>query len=156
MRHGNCSTADGGASCIEDGGLSELTLDGQYNSAGGVRVSTCMGCSLGPLLYVIHFTERGIWVDGGHEVMVHRSWVGEHLYVRAASVMHLHLHFRERHCPQGDRKPGWPAWANKSAGVHGSCTEWGNVTGCRVPRSLAGIHIVRPQTLVGSRQFFLF
>ena len=94
-------TADGGASCIEDGGLSQLTLDGQYNAAGGqhkiisemlgfglrsfpnnlrnilptgVRVSTCMGCSIGPLLYVIHFTERGIWVDGGHEVMVHRSW----------------------------------------------------------------------------------
>ena len=89
MRHGNCSTADGGASCIEDAGLSELTLDGQYHVAGGIRVSTCMGCSLGPLLYVIHFTERGIWVDGGHEVMVHRSWVGEHLYVRELGIYQL-------------------------------------------------------------------
>jgi hypothetical protein len=44
--------------------------------------------------------------------MIHRSWVGEHLY--------------------GDRKPGWPAWENKSAGVHGSCTEWGRD---RLPRA---------------------
>ena len=53
--------------------------------------------------------------------MVHISWVGEHLY--------------------GALKPGWPAWKNKTALQHGSCTEWGNVTGCLVPKSLAGIHI---------------
>lgn len=42
MKHGNCTTSDGGASCTEDGGLSELTLDGQYHAAGGIRVSTFM------------------------------------------------------------------------------------------------------------------
>lgn len=99
-----CAPSDMGASCIEDAGLDHLTLDGGaggvvghtgggvsgYYMAGGIRVSTCMGCNLGPLLYVVHFNVKGIWVQGGHEVMIHRSWVGEHLCEKTRESNALH------------------------------------------------------------------
>lgn len=64
------------ASCAADVSISNLLLDGSGRAAGGLHASYHMGLNAGPNLYIVNFTAAGILVTGGHEVMIHQSWIG--------------------------------------------------------------------------------
>ena len=36
-----------------------------------------MGTTVGPQTYILNFTKVGIEVNGGHEVMIDKTWLGE-------------------------------------------------------------------------------
>ena len=81
---GNGSTAackaTGQDTVMENVAVSELMLDGQQRAAGCLVISSIMGAVLGPNNFYLGFTEFGIRVQGGHEVMVSASWLGQYLY----------------------------------------------------------------------------
>ncbi len=72
--------ANGQGSCNEDVGVEGVFFDGAQVAAGGLRVSTTMGANVGPQVFVLNFTAAGIQIDGGHEVMIHETWIGEFIY----------------------------------------------------------------------------
>ena len=69
-----------GDSCTEDASLEDLLLDGSGLAGGGVRFNAVIGVNAGPDLYVVNFTEKGVVMQGGHEVVLHESWVGSCWY----------------------------------------------------------------------------
>lgn len=73
-----CSNAQG--SCNENAGFEGLMLDANLTAAGGLRIMATMGANVGPQMFFLGFTQQGLRVDGGHEVMVHESWFGQFLY----------------------------------------------------------------------------
>jgi len=78
---GNQSACTNGqGSCNEDAGFEGLFLDGNQVAAGGLRISATMGANVGPQMFFLNFTTAGIQLDGGHEVMIHETWIGEFLY----------------------------------------------------------------------------
>jgi hypothetical protein len=70
---GACSNGQG--SCNADAGLQGLLLDGSHIAAGCVSISATMGANLGPQNYFIGFTTAGIALNGGHESMIHETWL---------------------------------------------------------------------------------
>eukprot|EP00026_Physarum_polycephalum_P007760 Phypoly_transcript_07826.p1 GENE.Phypoly_transcript_07826~~Phypoly_transcript_07826.p1 ORF type:complete len:480 (+),score=49.66 Phypoly_transcript_07826:140-1579(+) len=74
----NCQNSQG--ACNENFGITDLMLDAQRVASGGILVGQTMGASIGPRVFVLGFTVAGINVIGGHEVMIHESWMGEYLY----------------------------------------------------------------------------
>jgi|EP01043_Picozoa_sp_COSAG02_P026367 hypothetical protein len=63
-------------SCNEDIGFPQLFLDGS-NVADGIQVNSVMGTTIGPTTYLLNFSSYGIQVNGGHEVMITETWLGE-------------------------------------------------------------------------------
>lgn len=74
------SCKNGQGSCNEDASFEGLFLDANQVAAGGLRVSATMGANVGPQMFFLNFTTSGIQLDGGHEVMIHETWLGEFLY----------------------------------------------------------------------------
>lgn len=70
-----CISPDQG-SCNEDVGFPELFLDGSHVAA-GIEINQVMGTTVGPQSYILNFTGYGIRVNGGHEVMVLETWLGQ-------------------------------------------------------------------------------
>ena len=68
-------------------GFSELMLDCQQVCAGCLSIQSTMGANVGPRTFMLGFRESGIMIYGGHEVMVHESWLGEYLY--SSPLSHL-------------------------------------------------------------------
>ena len=73
-----CSNPQG--SCNENVGFSELMLDCQQVCAGCLSIQSTMGANVGPRTFMLGFNENGILIYGGHEVMIHETWLGEYLY----------------------------------------------------------------------------
>lgn len=63
-------------SCNEDIGFPGLFLDGSH-IASGIQINQVMGTTVGPQTYILNFTKVGIEVNGGHEVMIDKTWLGE-------------------------------------------------------------------------------
>lgn len=63
-------------SCNEDIGFPGLFLDGSH-VASGIQINSVMGTTVGPQTYLLNFTVVGIEVNGGHEVMIDQTWLGE-------------------------------------------------------------------------------
>lgn len=71
---GECLNPQG--SCNEDIGFPELFLDGS-GYANGIQTNAVMGTTIGPTTYLLNFSSYGIQVNGGHEVMITETWLGE-------------------------------------------------------------------------------
>lgn len=71
---GSCNVPQG--SCNVDLGFPELFLDGRH-VASGLQINNVMGTTVGPGAYFLNFSFYGIQVNKGHEVMLHRAWLGE-------------------------------------------------------------------------------
>ena len=61
-------------------GFEGLFVDGMQVASGGISISDTMGANLGPQLFILNFTSVGILLAGGHEGMVHETWIGEWMY----------------------------------------------------------------------------
>jgi hypothetical protein len=64
------------ASCNIDINFPELFLDGAQR-ASGMQINNVMGATVGPGGYFLNFTEFGLQINNGHEVMMDRCWLGE-------------------------------------------------------------------------------
>jgi len=71
---GSCHVPQG--SCNIDINFPELFLDGSH-VASGLQINNVMGVTVGPGGYFLNFTEYGLQINGGHEVMMDRCWLGE-------------------------------------------------------------------------------
>ena len=71
---GSCNVPQG--SCNVDLNFPELFLDGRH-VASGMEVNNVMGTTIGPGAYLLNFSSYGVQVNGGHEVMIDRCWLGE-------------------------------------------------------------------------------
>ena len=65
-----------GDSCNEDVSLEDLFLDGSQTASGCVRYWAVIGVNSGPDLFCVNFTVAGFDMEGGHEVVLHETWVG--------------------------------------------------------------------------------
>ena len=65
-----------GDSCNEDVSVEDLFFDGSQVAAGCMRFTAVIGVNAGPDIFCVNFTVAGIDIEGGHEVMLHESWVG--------------------------------------------------------------------------------
>ena len=71
---GSCRIPQG--SCNIDINFPELFLDGA-SVASGMQINNVMGVTIGPGGYFLNFTEFGLQINAGHEVMTDRCWLGE-------------------------------------------------------------------------------
>lgn len=69
-----------GDSCSEDGSVEDLFLDASQRAAGCLKYWSVIGFNAGPDIYCLNFTDDGIHIEGGHEVVVHETWVGSCWY----------------------------------------------------------------------------
>jgi len=69
-----CNVPQG--SCNIDINFPELFLDGSAR-ASAMQINHVMGVTIGPGGYFLNFTKYGIQINGGHEVMTDRIWMGE-------------------------------------------------------------------------------
>ena len=63
-------------SCNIDINFPELFLDGAKR-ASGMQINNVMGVTIGPGGYFLNFTQFGLQINKGHEVMMERVWLGE-------------------------------------------------------------------------------
>ena len=68
-----------GDSCTEDVTFGDLFIDGSQ-VANGVRFNAVIGVNAGPDLFVVNWTKTGVDIEGGHEVLLHESWVASCWY----------------------------------------------------------------------------
>ena len=71
---GSCKVPQG--SCNVDLGFPELFLNGRH-VASGMQINNVMGTTIGPSNYFLNFTNYGLQINAGHEVLVDRCWLGE-------------------------------------------------------------------------------
>ena len=71
---GSCNVPQG--SCNVDLGFPELFFDGRH-VASALQINNVMGTTVGPGSYFLNFTQYGMQVNGGHEVMMNECWLGE-------------------------------------------------------------------------------
>ena len=71
---GSCIVPQG--SCNIDINFPELFLDGAHR-ASGMQINNVMGVTIGPGGYFLNFTDYGLQINKGHEVMMERVWMGE-------------------------------------------------------------------------------
>ena len=71
---GGCNFPQG--SCNIDINFPELFIDGAKR-ASGMQINNVMGVTIGPGGYFLNFTEYGVQINKGHEVMMDRVWMGE-------------------------------------------------------------------------------
>lgn len=65
------------AACGQDVSLSNVLLNGGGVAAGALQVAFVMGMNVGPDVFLLNFTQVGVNVIGGHEVMLHQTWIGQ-------------------------------------------------------------------------------
>eukprot|EP00051_Salpingoeca_urceolata_P012150 m.150747 g.150747 ORF g.150747 m.150747 type:complete len:494 (-) comp17391_c0_seq1:77-1558(-) len=70
----NCKYPQG--SCNIDINFPELFVDGRH-IASGMQINHVMGTTIGPGGYFLNFTQYGVQINEGHEVMMDRVWLGE-------------------------------------------------------------------------------
>lgn len=56
--------------------LEDLLIDGSQAAAGGIRFNAVIGVNAGPDMFVVNVTQTGVSMEGGHEVVLHDSWIG--------------------------------------------------------------------------------
>lgn len=66
-------------SCNENVGFAGMMLDCSNRCAGGILIQHTMGSTLSAMFF-IGFTQYGLHVVSGHEVMLTTSWFGERYY----------------------------------------------------------------------------
>ena len=71
---GSCKVPQG--SCNIDINFPDLFIDGA-RVASGIQINNVMGVTIGPGSYFLNFTEYGLQINQGHEVMMERCWLGE-------------------------------------------------------------------------------
>ena len=71
---GACKYPQG--SCNLDINFPSLFLDGA-KVASGMQINNVMGVTIGPGGYFLNFTQYGLQINAGHEVMMDRCWLGE-------------------------------------------------------------------------------
>ena len=71
---GACKYPQG--SCNLDINFPSLFLDGA-KVASGMQINNVMGVTIGPGGYFLNFTQFGLQINAGHEVMMDRCWLGE-------------------------------------------------------------------------------
>ena len=71
---GSCNVPQG--SCNIDINFPELFLDGRHVTS-GMQINNVMGVTIGPGGYFLNFTQFGLQINAGHEVMTDRVWLGE-------------------------------------------------------------------------------
>ena len=81
---GNGSTelcdVDEQATSMENVAVSDVMFDGQQYAAECITIRSIMGAVLGPDLFFLGFTRAGVSVQGGHEVQIENSWLGQFVY----------------------------------------------------------------------------
>lgn len=77
---GATTCSNGQGSCNENAAIEGVMLDASQTAAGGVHIMATMGAVIGPQAFLFNFTQAGILIDGGHEVMVTETWLGEFAY----------------------------------------------------------------------------
>jgi len=73
-KKGSCKVPQG--SCNLDINFPDLFFDGG-NRGNCLQINNVMGVTIGPGGYFLNFTSFGVQVNGGHEVMIDRCWLGE-------------------------------------------------------------------------------
>lgn len=73
-KKGSCKVPQG--SCNIDINFPLLFLDGG-NRGSCLQINNVMGVTIGPDGYFLNFTKFGVQINGGHEVMMDRCWLGE-------------------------------------------------------------------------------
>jgi len=63
-------------SCNIDINFPDLFMDGSH-VASTMQINNVMGVTIGPGGYFLNFTSYGVQINGGHEVMIDRCWLGE-------------------------------------------------------------------------------
>ena len=76
----NTDCVNWGDSCVENGSIEDLFLDGSQIAAGCARFTQVIGFNAGPDIFCINFTTAGIDLEGGHEVVLHDSWIASCWY----------------------------------------------------------------------------
>ncbi len=69
---GSCKIPQG--SCNVNLGFPELFFDGRH-VASALQINNVMGTTIGPGSYFLNFSQYGVQINGGHEVMMDRSYV---------------------------------------------------------------------------------
>lgn len=67
---GSCNVPQG--SCNVDINFPALFMDGANRAAGCMQINNVMGVTIGPGGYFLNFTQRGVEINAGHEVMIDR------------------------------------------------------------------------------------
>eukprot|EP00656_Telonema_subtile_P038343 TRINITY_DN430_c0_g1_i3.p1 TRINITY_DN430_c0_g1~~TRINITY_DN430_c0_g1_i3.p1 ORF type:complete len:395 (-),score=63.83 TRINITY_DN430_c0_g1_i3:107-1291(-) len=73
--HSQCEHIPQG-SCNIDINIHDVFFDGS-NRANALQINNVMGVTVGPGGYFLNFTEFGMQINQGHEVMMDRCWLGE-------------------------------------------------------------------------------
>ena len=68
------------AVCNEMIGLDSIFLDAAHVAAGGIKVASTMGTTIGPSSFFTGFVEAGVRVLAGHETQVSESWLAEYYW----------------------------------------------------------------------------
>eukprot|EP00055_Hartaetosiga_balthica_P005640 m.16812 g.16812 ORF g.16812 m.16812 type:complete len:510 (-) comp4675_c0_seq1:131-1660(-) len=74
-KEGSCNYPQG--SCNIDLNFPNLFMDGASTAAGCMQINNVMGVTIGAGSYFLNFTQFGIQINDGHEVMIERCWLGE-------------------------------------------------------------------------------
>eukprot|EP00040_Diaphanoeca_grandis_P012771 m.64650 g.64650 ORF g.64650 m.64650 type:complete len:671 (-) comp23458_c0_seq2:116-2128(-) len=64
-------------SCGQFINMNEMMFDAAHVAAGGVKVSSTMGTTIGPAVFFTGFTTAGVQINGGHECMIQQAWFAE-------------------------------------------------------------------------------
>eukprot|EP00054_Salpingoeca_dolichothecata_P016149 m.94183 g.94183 ORF g.94183 m.94183 type:complete len:453 (+) comp21842_c0_seq6:247-1605(+) len=72
---GSCKVPQG--SCNIDINFPEIFVSGSRQAAGCFQINNVMGTTIGPGGYLLNFTQYGVQINDGHEVMIERTWMGE-------------------------------------------------------------------------------
>lgn len=67
-------------SCNENVGFVDMMFDAQHVAAGCLQINMTMGGVVGPQMFFLGFTDKGLDVNSGHEIMLSNAWFGEFLY----------------------------------------------------------------------------
>ena len=71
---GSCRVPQG--SCNIDINFPSLFMDGSHVTS-AMQINNVMGVTIGPGGYFLNFTQYGVQINAGHEVMIDRCWLGE-------------------------------------------------------------------------------
>ncbi|EDQ90264.1 uncharacterized protein MONBRDRAFT_7375 [Monosiga brevicollis MX1] len=71
----SCNVPQG--SCNLDLNFPALFMDGSHRASGCMQINHVMGVTIGPGAYFLNFSNYGVHIYQGHEVMMDRCWLGE-------------------------------------------------------------------------------
>eukprot|EP01084_Bolivina_argentea_P297542 512621_1 len=64
----------------QDIGLENLFFDCNSKCDGGLLIDNSVGAVVGPQTFFLGFNEVGVRVNGGHEVMIYNTWIGQYVW----------------------------------------------------------------------------